>query len=62
MFDYLFEIVGEESELCGEEFFVECDSLEEAWSIAESNFPNEDLRYWGQYDPEEAEILGYDNY
>ena len=44
MFDYLFEIVGEERELCGEEFFVECDSLEEAWSIAESNFPNEDLR------------------
>lgn len=62
MWDYLFECVDEDSKLCGEQFFVECDSLEEAWMIADSNFPNEELDYLGKYDPEEAEILGYDTY
>ena len=40
MIDYLFEIVGEDSPYCGEEFFVEVDNLYEndpcsiAWEIA----------------------------
>lgn len=62
MWDYLFECVGEDSELCGEQFLVECDSLEEACAIADSNFPNEDLHYYGKFSPEEAEILGLDTY
>lgn len=62
MYDYLFEIVSEDSDCCGEEFFVECDTEAEAWQIAEANFPNEELRYWGKYSIEEAEMMGLDTY
>ena len=62
MFDYLFEIVGEDSYCCGEEFFVECDTEADAWQIAEANFPNEELRCWGKYSIEEAEMMGLDTY
>lgn len=62
MSDYLFEIVGEDSYGCGEEFFVECDTEAEAWQIAEANFPNEELRCWGKYSIEDAEIMGLDTY
>ena len=58
MWDYLF--IDNES---GEEFFVECDSLGEAWEIAIENFGEDaDLAYIDQFDPEEAEILGFDTY
>lgn len=58
MWDYLF--MDNES---GEEFFVECDSLGEAWEIAIENFGEDaDLAYVDQFDPEEAEILGFDTY
>lgn len=62
MNDYLFEVVGEESDLCGEQFFVECDTIKEAWDIAIDNFGDEELHYIGKYTPEEAEWLGYDTY
>lgn len=58
MFDYLF--IDNES---GEEFFVECDTKEEAWEIVRENFGVEnDIEYLGKYTVEEAEILGYDTY
>lgn len=62
MHDYLFEIVGKDSDCCGEEFFVECYNETEAWQIAEENFPNEELRCWGKYSIEEAEMMGFDTY
>lgn len=62
MFDFLFEVIGEDSDLCGEQFFVECDTKREAYQIAADNFPDEELRYCGKYSVEQAEILGYDTY
>lgn len=48
----------------GEQFFVECESLDEAWEIARDNWGEEtdDLEYLGEYSVEEAEILGYDTF
>ncbi len=59
MRDYLF--IDNES---GEQFFVECESLTEAWEIARDNWGEEtdDLEYLGEYSVEEAEILGYDTF
>lgn len=58
MFDYLF--IDNES---GEEFFVECNSLAEAWVIVWENFGDDaDVEYIDEYTVEEAEILGYDTY
>lgn len=58
MFDYLF--IDNES---GEEFFVECDSLAEAWAIVRENFGDDaDVEYEGRFTVEEAEILGLDTY
>ena len=62
MWDYLFEVVDEDSELCGETFFVECSNLHTAWEIAVDNFNGIELECIGKYAPEEAEILGYDTY
>lgn len=58
MFDYLFI-----DNVSGEEFFVECDTLKEAWGIVCENFgPENECEYLGRYSVEEAEILGYDTY
>lgn len=59
MKDYLF--IDNES---GEQFFVECESLAEAWEIAHDNWDDDtdDLEYLGEYEVWEAEILGYDTY
>ena len=58
MYDFLF--IDEE---VGEEFFVECDTLAEAWETVYVNFgQNSDVYYLGKYTVEEAEILGYDTY
>lgn len=67
MNDYLFEVVGEESDLCGEQFFVECDTVAEAWQTVAENFGtamivNDEIKCIGKYTPEEAEWLGYDTY
>ena len=67
MTDYLFEIVGEENENCGEQFFVETDCVASAWQIVADNFGvdailNHEIDCIGEYTPEEAEILGYDTY
>jgi hypothetical protein len=59
MRDYLF--IDNES---GEQFFVECKSLDEAWEIAldEWGGDTDDLEYLGEYTVAEAEILGYDTF
>lgn len=58
MFDYLF--IDNES---GEEFFVECDTEDEAWNIVDENFGNAaTIELEGRYTVQEAEILGYDTY
>ena len=67
MYDFLFEVVSEYSELCGEQFFVECNTVAEAWQTVAEIFGidiiiNEEIKCVGKYTPEEAEILGYDTY
>lgn len=58
MYDFLFI-----DNVTGEEFFVECGTLNEAWGIVCDNFgPENEADFLGRYSPEEAEILGYDTY
>lgn len=62
MYTYWFEIVGEDSILCGEQFFVEADSLENAFDIVGEYFPDEEVECYGDVDEYEAEIMGFDTY
>ena len=63
LIDYLFENVNEDSDWCGEQFFIECKENEDPWIIVKMNFcTTEDFELIGEYTPEEAEILGYDTY
>ena len=62
MRDFMFEIVGENSNCCGEQFFVECDTLEEAWTIVYANFGDEEIKYCGRCSIDEAEAIGLDTY
>lgn len=62
MLNYLFEITGEWSDICGERFFVQCNSREEADEILGEYFWGEEVKCLGEYTDEEAEILGYDTY
>ena len=56
--DFLF--IDNES---GEQFFVECRTLNEAWSVVYENFGDDaDVEYIDEYTVEEAEILGYDTF
>lgn len=58
MHDYLF--IDNES---GEQFFVECETYEEAEEILNRvGFSGMDIEYIDEYSVEEAEILGYDTY
>lgn len=58
MKDFLF--IDNES---GEQFFVECETLTDAWNIARENFGEDsDISCIGIYSVEEADILGYDTY
>lgn len=61
---YLWEIVGEDSELCGEQFCTElrsADMLEHA-VCAHKAFPDETLKFLGKITQFEAETLGLDTY
>ena len=62
MRDFLFTIVGEDSDNCGEQFFVECDTLEDAWQVVHENFENEEVEYICEYHPAIAEAIGLDTY
>ena len=63
MKDYLFALT-EYSENEGEYIFCEETSLDAAWECLLGNygFRKEELRYVDEYEPWEAEILGYDTY
>ena len=63
MRDYLFEL-NENSENEGEQFFVECESLAEAWRILteDNDFAEEELTYICEYHPAIAEAIGLDTY
>ena len=62
MWNYLFEIVSEYSELCGERVFVQCDTKEEAEEIMAQDFWGEKVAYLGKYTDDEAEMMGYDTF
>lgn len=57
MRDYLFH-----NQDTGEEFFVECSTLDEAWEIVFENFESDIIEYVDEYSVEEAEMIGYDTY
>lgn len=62
-----FEIVGEDSELCGQQFFVEVDipldkAKREAIQRAHIEFPNEKLTCYGRVSQTDAEYMGLDTY
>ena len=63
---FLFEVIDEESEICGEEFFVEVENEDDpramAWEIAEENFPNIQLKCYGRVSESFAEMMGLDTY
>ena len=59
---YLFEIVDENSEVCGEEFLVGAENIDVAWEIAEEYFGDWELKYWGEWSEEEAEMSGLDEF
>lgn len=61
---YWFEIVGEDSDLEGEEFFtaLENGTREQHLAYAKDIFPNEKLHCLGQVSEEEAECMGLDTY
>ena len=66
---YWFEIVGEDSDICGEEFFVEIQDTfdaklnrENAIEYAQKLFPNEELTCHGMVTEFEAEMMGLDTY
>lgn len=62
MWNFLFEIVTEDSPCCGEEFFVQCDTFNKAEETIDEIFPNEKYIYLGRFTDEEAECMGYDTY
>ena len=62
-----FEVCGEDSDLFGEQFFVEVEgnldtAKAKAVAIAQENFPGELLECWGRVSQLEAEMAGYDTY
>lgn len=61
---YWFGIVGEDSDLCGEEFFTELAnaSKEDHIKYAREIFPNEKLKCYGNVSSAEAEMMGFDTY
>lgn len=61
---FYFEITGEYNDYCGEEFFVEADSLADAWEIVANEVePNlDEVTCHGEIDAELAEMYGYDTY
>lgn len=63
---YWFEIVGEDSDLCGEEFLVEFPNgttkVEAIEYVKYRLFPNEKVKCYGKVSDEEAEMMGLDTY
>ena len=65
---YWFGVVDEDSDLCGEEFFVEVDAgyeddpLAIAWDIAAENFGDVKMKCYGCVSKFAAEMMGLDTY
>lgn len=61
---YWWGIIGEDSELCGEEFFTELKDAtkDDHRKYAQELFPNEKLKCYAQVSSEEAERMGFDTY
>lgn len=61
---FSFEIVGENNEYCGYEFFVEAETLSEAWDIVAEEVESclDDVKCYGEISFEEAEMYGFDTY
>lgn len=58
MWDFMFTDIES-----GEDFFVECDNLFEAWRTVHDNFgTGARVRYIGRYSVEDAEAMGLDTY
>jgi hypothetical protein len=58
VWDFMFEVIES-----GEQFFVECNSFEEAKVTLEmSGFTDDELEFCGRYPVEEAEMMGLDTY
>lgn len=62
MWNYMFEVTSDWSENCGEQFFVQCDTREEADEILSDYFWGDRVEYRGRYTDEEAEMMGLDTY
>lgn len=61
---YWWEVIDEESDLCGEEFFTELlDATKTTHTeYAKSIFPGVELHCLGRVSQEEAEMMGLDTY
>lgn len=61
---YWFEIVGEDSDLCGEEFFTALQNADKKAHVtyAKEIFPGEKIKCLGKVSEEEAEMMGLDTY
>lgn len=59
---YLFTVTEENSENEGESFLVGAESINHAWELAQTVFPDDDLEYDGRLSDFEAEMSGLDEY
>ena len=61
---YWWEMIGEDSDLFGEEFFtalMDADAIDHLNYVKEL-FPNEEIRCLGWIDEQDAEMMGLDTY
>lgn len=61
---YWWEIIDEDSELCGEEFFTELENADYIDHViyVQELFPEEKVKSLGKVSAEEAEMMGLDTY
>lgn len=61
---YWFEIIGKDSDICGEEFFTELKDASKVQHIAYANelFPDEEIKCLGKISRAEADMMGLDTY
>lgn len=59
---FLFEIIDEDSEYCGEEFLVGAKDYHSAREIVNEYFPDIKVRFWHEVSDYEAEMSGLDEY
>lgn len=65
MWNFLVVFDDEDSDVCGEQIFVQRDTIEEADDFMfsdENPYVGEHFHYAGRYTDEEADYFGYDTY